>query len=130
MDRTDVSAFFVSLVPVGTVGAVRQKYDIFRTAGGDFLVFSPSSRGSASFHMTHVPAARVEAVAKAVGKEGATSGSLLKGGSLDEAFGPEDKVAMRFDLLMALYVLVALGRVEMEKEGRNLVFRRKTALVF
>jgi hypothetical protein len=32
----------------------------------------------------------------------------------------------RFDLLMALYVLTAQGRVEMSKSGRNLVFTRKT----
>jgi len=34
---------------------------------------------------------------------------------------------MRFDLLMGLYVLVAQGSVEMEKEGRSLVFRRRKA---
>ncbi|MDG7008468.1 MAG: hypothetical protein JRN06_09550 [Nitrososphaerota archaeon] len=125
MDRADVSSLFAPLVPVGTVEAVRQEYQVFRTAGGDFLVFSPSNRGSLSFHMTHVPAVKVQALSKVVGREEVTSGSLLKDGRLEDAFGSEDKVAMRFDLLIALYVLVAQGSVEMKKEGRNLVFRRR-----
>ena len=125
MGRADVSRFFTALVPVGTVEAVRQEYQVFRTAGGDFLVFSPSNRGSLSFHMAHVPATKVEALSKVVGKDAVTSGSLLKDGRLEEAFGSGDRVAMRFDLLMGLYVLVAQGSVEMEKEGRNLVFRRR-----
>ena len=127
MTGADVSGLFVALVPLGTVEAVRQEYQVFRTAGGDFLVFSPSNRGSFSFHMTHVPAAKVQALSKVVGRGGVTSGSLLKDERLGEAFGSEDKVAMRFALLMALYVLVALGSLEMEKEGRNLVFRRRKA---
>ena len=117
MDRIDILGFFAALVPVGTVEAVRQKYQVFRTAGGDYLVFSPSNRGSLSFHMTHVPAAKVQALAKVVGREGVTSGSLLKDSRLEEAFGSEDKVAMRFDLLMGLYVLTALGCIQMEMEG-------------
>ena len=125
MSRADVAGFFVALVPVGSVEAVRQEYQVFRTAGGDFLVFSPSSRGSLSFHMTHVPAGKVQALAKVVGKDGVTSGSLLKDERLEEAFDSQDKVAMRFDLLMGLYVLVAQGTLEMQKEGRNLVFRRR-----
>lgn len=125
MNPADISGLFVPLIPVGTVVAVRQEYQVFRTAGGDFLVFSPSNRGSLSFHMTQVPAARVQALAKVVGGDGVTSGSLMKGGRLDEAFGAEDKVAMRFDLLVALYVLVAKGDLEMKKEGRRLVFRRR-----
>ncbi len=125
MSRADVSGFFNALVPVGTVEAVRQEYQVFRTAGGDFLVFSPSNRGSLSFHMTHVSATKVQALSKVVGKEEVTSGSLLKDGRLEDAFGSEDKVAMRFDLLMCLYVMVAQGSLEMEKEGRNLVFRRR-----
>ena len=125
MSRADVSGLFMALVPVGTVEAIRQEYQVFRTAGGDFLVFSPSNRGSLSFHMTHVPAVKVQALAKVVGREPVTSGSLLKDERLEAAFGSEDKVAMRFDLLMGLYVLVAQGSVEMEKEGRNLVFRRR-----
>ena len=125
MGRADVSSFFMALVPVGDVEAVRQEYQVFRTSGGDFLVFSPSNRGSLSFHMSHVPAMKVQALAKVVGKDPVTSGSLLKDARLEEAFGAEDKVAMRFDLLMGLYVLVAQGTLEMEKEGRNLVFRRR-----
>ena len=116
----------MALVPVGTVEAVRREYQVFRTAGGDYLVFSPSDRGSLSFHMTHVPAGRVRALAEVVGKDGVTSGSLLKDPRLAEAFGSDDKVAMRFDLLIGLYVLVAQGSVEMRKEGRSLVFRRHT----
>ena len=125
MDPADISGFFVPLTPVGQVVAVRQEYQVFRTAEGDFLVFSPSNRGSLSYHMTQVPTARVQSLAEVVGGDGATSGSLMKGGRLDEAFGGEDKVAMRFDLLMALYVLVAQGDLEMKKEGRRLVFRRR-----
>ena len=125
MSRADVSSFFMALVPVGDVEAVRQEYHVFRTSGGDFLVFSPSTRGSLSFHMTHVPAMKVQALAEVVGRDPVTSGSLLKDARLEEAFGAEDKVAMRFDLLMGLYVLVAQGTLEMEKEGRKLVFRRR-----
>jgi hypothetical protein len=35
-----------------------------------------------------------------------------------------DRIAARFDVLMSLYVLSALGRVEMQKSGRSLVFRK------
>ncbi len=120
-----VSDLFRALVHVGTVEAVRQEYQVYRTAQGDYLVFSPSSRGTSAFHMTRVQAEKVEALAKAVGKEGATTGSLMKERKLEEAFGSGEKVVMRFDLLMALYVLTALGRVEMQKSGRNLVFKSK-----
>lgn len=122
-----MTSLFMALVPIGTVEAVRQEYQIFRTAGGDYLVFSPSNRGSLSFHMAHVPAFKVQALAKVVGREKVTSGSLLKDDRLGDAFSSDDKVAMRFDLLMGLYVLVAQGSVEMEKAGRNLVFRRRKA---
>lgn len=127
MQRVDVTSLFMALVPVGTVEAVRQEYQIFRTAGGDYLVFSPSNRGSLSFHMAHVPAVKVQALAKVVGREKVTSGSLLKDDRLGDVFDSDDKVALRFDLLMGLYVLVAQGSVEMEKAGRNLVFRRRKA---
>jgi hypothetical protein len=125
MRQADVSGFFQALIPVGSVEAVRQEYQVFRTAGGDFLVFSPSNRGSLSYHMTHVPALKVQALAKVIGREDVTSGSLMKDDRLEEAFGSEDRMAMRFDLLMGLYVLVAQGSVEMERDGRNLVFRRR-----
>ncbi len=126
MEKGGVSDLFRALVHLGTVEAVRQEYQVFRTAGGDYLVFSPSSRGTSSFHMTMVGAAKVEALHRRVGKQGVTTGSLMKDGKLEEAFGPSNKVETRFDLLMGLYVLTAMGKVEMEKEGRNLVFRRKT----
>lgn len=125
MEGSGVSDLFRALVPVGTVGAVRQEYHVFRTAGGDFLIFSPSSRGSSSYHMTVVDSAKVEALQRVVGRQGVTTGSLMKEGKLEEAFGPTEKVATRFDLLMGLYVLTAMGKVEMKKEGRNLVFSRK-----
>ncbi len=127
MSRDDVSDLFRAILPVGTVEAVRQQYRVFRTSTGDFLVFSPSSRGTLSFHMTHVPASKVEALSAAVGREGVTTGSLMKVKKLEEAFGTDDKIAMRFDILTSLYVLAALGEVEMKKEGRNLVFSRKSA---
>jgi hypothetical protein len=66
----------------------------------------------------------VEALEAAMGKGGVTTGSLMKNPKLDEAFGTDDKIAMRFDLLTGLYVLAAAGRAEMRKEGRNLVFMR------
>jgi hypothetical protein len=33
---------------------------------------------------------------------------------------------MRFDLLIGLYVLFAQGSLEMERNGRSLVFSKKT----
>ena len=78
-----VADIFRALVPVGTVEAVRQKHEVFRTAGGDYLVISPSSRGSSSFHMASFSSARVETLAMAVRKEGATTGALMKDPRLD-----------------------------------------------
>jgi len=69
-----IAGIFRAIMPVGTVQAVRQKYEVFRTAGGDYLVFSPSSRGSSSYHMTLVSSARVETLAVAMGKEGSRRG--------------------------------------------------------
>ena len=127
MAQSDVSDLFRALVPVGAVEAVRQQYTVFRSAGGDFLVFSPSSRGNFSYHMTVVSADKVEALRDVVGGTGVTTGLLLEDKRLEDAFGHGDRVAARFDILMALYVLSALGEVSMEKEGRNLVFRRAKA---
>jgi hypothetical protein len=126
MDQ-EVSNLFRALVEVGRVQAVRQEYQVFRSAGGDFVVFSPSSRGSSSFHMTRVPAEKVEALGKILTSDGVTTGSLMKDERLEEVFGSGEKVAKRFDLLMALYVLTALGKAGMKKSGRILVFsgRRK-----
>jgi hypothetical protein len=124
MDESAISDLFRPLSFVGTVQAVRQGYQVFRTGGGDFLVFSPSSRGAASFHMTLARAPTVEAVGRALTKGGVTSGSLLKNEEVVSAFGSEG-VALRFDLLMCLYVLTAMGRAEMRKQGRNLVFTRR-----
>jgi hypothetical protein len=125
MDGQRVSDLFKALGFVGSVAAVRQEYQVFRTVDGDFVVFSPSNRGASSFHMTLVGAERVEALAKVVTKEGVTSGSLMKDERVAEAFGDSDKAGLRFDLLMALYVLTAQGRAEMGKSGRNLVFTLK-----
>ena len=124
MDQ-DVSNLFMALVEVGRVRAVRQEYEVFRSAGGDFVVFSPSSRGSSSFHMTRVPAENVEALRKMLTSDGVTTGSLMKDERLEEVFGSDEKVAKRFDLLMALYVLTALGKAEMKKSGRILVFSKQ-----
>jgi hypothetical protein len=124
MDNAGVPDLFRALIPVGSVEAVRQEYQVFRSAGGDYVVFSPSNRGSSSYHMTLVQAAKVDAIARVVGKQGVTTGSLMKEPRLEEAFGPRDKVAVRFDLLMSLYVLTAMGRLEMKKDGRNLVFTK------
>jgi len=120
-----IAGIFRAIMPVGTVQAVRQKYEVFRTAGGDYLVFSPSSRGSSSYHMTLVSSARVETLAVAMGKEGVTTGSLMKDSRLEKALGTRDKIAKRFDILIGLYVLAATGRAEMKKEGNNLVFTKR-----
>ena len=121
----DVSNLFRALIDVGSVQAVRQEYQVFRSAGGDFVVFSPSSRGTSSFHMTRVPADKVEALGRMLTNDGVTTGSLMKEERLAEVFGSGEKVAKRFDLLMALYVLTALGKAEMKKSGRILVFSKR-----
>lgn len=120
----DISKLFAPITFLGKVEAIRQEYQVFRTAAGDYLVFSPSARGTSSYHMTKLDASKVEAVEGAVTKEGVTSGSLLKDKKVVEAFG-EEALALRFDLLMALYILTALGKAEMAKTGRNLVFTKK-----
>lgn len=120
-----VSDLFRALVEVGRVRAVRQEYQVFRSAAGDFVVFSPSSRGSSSFHMTRVPGEKVEALGNMLTNDGVTTGSLMKDERLEEVFGSGEKVAKRFDLLMALYVLTALGKAEMKKSGRILVFSKR-----
>ena len=121
----EVSDLFRALVEVGTVQAVRQEYQVFRSAGGDFVLFSPSSRGSSSFHMTFVQVEKVDALGKMLTSDGVTTGSLMKDERLEEVFGSGEKVAKRFDLLMALYVLTALGKAEMKKSGRILVFYKR-----
>ncbi len=125
MPEDDISNLFAPITFLGKVEAIRQGYQVFRTAAGDYLVFSPSARGSSSFHMTKVTSGKVEAVEKALTKGGVTSGSLLKDMKVVEAFGKEDGLALRFDLLMALYILTALEKAEMTKTGRNLVFTKK-----
>jgi len=123
--ESGVADIFRALIPVGTVEAVRQKYEVFRTAGEDYVVFSPSGRGSSSYHMTLVSSARVETLAAAMGKKGVTTGLLMKDSKLEKAFGTKDKTAKRFDILVGLYVLSATGRAEMKKEGKNLVFTKR-----
>jgi hypothetical protein len=125
MEGMDVSGLFRALVQVGTVEAVRQQYHVYRSATQDFVVLSPSNRGTSSYHLTQVPAEKVEALEKIVGKGGATTGSLMKESKLDAVFGTKENVAKRFDILMGLYVLTALGKVEMGKSGRNLIFTKK-----
>ncbi len=125
MEGADISDLFRALIQVGTVEAVRQQYHVYRSATGDFVILSPSSRGSSSYHLTQVPAEKVETLEKVVGKGGATTGSLMKESKLDAAFGTKENVAKRFDILMGLYVLTALGKVEMGKSARNLVFTKK-----
>src|SRR6267143_2210604 len=121
-----ISGLFGALAPVGTVQAVRQVYHVFRTAEGMFVVFSPSNRGTTSYHMSLVEAEKVEAVAEVVTREGVTSGSLMKDEKVVEVFEGEDKAGTRYDVLMALYDLTAQGTVEMNKVGRNLVFTKKS----
>jgi len=124
MKKRSVTDFFRALIPVGTVEAVRREYEVSRTAGGDYLVFSADSRGPSSYHMTIVSPGKVEALAAAMGKGWVTTGSLMRDPKLEVAFGTNDRVAMRFEILIGLYVLAAAGRAEMKKNGRNLVFRK------
>jgi len=125
MRKGSVSDLFRALIPVGTVKAVRQEYEVLRTAGGDYLVFSPSGRGSSSYHMTMVSSGRVEALSGAMGKGGVTAGSLLKDEELEATLRVGDGVTTRFDILIGLYVLVASGRAEMKRVGRSLVFTKR-----
>jgi hypothetical protein len=125
MKKRSVSDLFRAVIPIGTVEAVRQEYEVFRTVGGDYLVFSASSRGPSSYHMTVVPSGKVEALAAAMGKGGVTTGSLMGDPKLETAFSTNDRVAMRFEILIGLYVLAAAGRAEMKKDGRNLVFTKR-----
>jgi len=107
---------------IGPVVGVKQEYHVFRTARGDYVVFSKSNRGSASFHMTFVQAARVETLRHLIPKKGAASGSLLKEKAVAETFGIDDKAALYFEVLTTLYVMAAMGIVEITKSGRNLLF--------
>jgi len=125
--QSGLADIFRALIPVGMVEAVRQEYEVFRTAGGDYMVFSHSSRGSSSFHVTLISSAKVEALVAAMGKSGATTGSLMKDSRLEKAFGTEDRIARRFDILTGLYILAATGKAEMKKEGRNLVFTKRSS---
>ena len=107
---------------VGPVAGVKQEYDVYKTARGDFAVFSRSNRGSASFHVTFIPAARVAALREAIPPEGTSTGALLKDERVASTFDAEDRDVLYFEVLTSLYVLAALGDVEVTKSGRNLVF--------
>ncbi len=107
---------------IGPAVGVKQEYQVFRTGRGDFVVFSKSNRSATSFHMTFVPASRVEVLRQAVPEKGTTSGSLLKDKAVAKAFGTKERDALYFEVLTTLYVLAALGVVEVRKSGRNLVF--------
>lgn len=124
MSQPDVSDLFRALVDVGTVEAVRQRYRVFRSVSEDYVVFSPSNRGTRSYHMAVVSADKVDAVYEAMEESRATTGSLMKDKKLGDAFGRGGDAGTRFDVLMALYVLTARGKVAMEKEGRTLAFRK------
>ena len=112
---------------IGPVVGVKQEYQVFRTARGDFVVFSKSNRGSTSFHMSFVSASRVAALRQLIPKKGSTSGSLLKDKTVVETFGTEERDVLYFEVLTTLYVLAAVGAVEITRSGRNLVFTPKAA---
>ena len=107
---------------VGPVTAVKQEYQVFRTSRGDFVVFSKSNRSATSFHMTFVPATKVEGLMGVIPKGGTTSGILLKQKKVGEIFPGESRQEVYFEVLTTLYVLAALNAVEISKSGRNLVF--------
>jgi len=77
--------------------------------------------------MTFVPEVRIEILKQVIPKKGTTSNSLLKERRMLEAFGGQDRRVLCFEVLAALYVLVALGIVEISKSGRNLVFTPRNA---
>ena len=107
---SEVSDLFRALTCVGTVEAVKLQYLAFRTAGRDYLVFSPSSRGRFSYHLTVVSADTVDSLRDLVGEGGVTTGSLMRDERIESIFGGGDKAATRFGLLMARYDLTAPGR--------------------
>ena len=109
---------------IGPVAGVKQEYQVFRTARGDYVVFNKSNRGGSSFHATFVQAAKAEALIRLVPKGGATSGALLKEKKVTEIFPADTKEARYFEVLTTLYVLAAMNSVEISKSGRNLVFTR------
>jgi hypothetical protein len=76
--------------------------------------------------MTVVSAEKADAL-QVMGKSGVTTGPLLKDKRLDDALGQDDRAAARLNILMGLYVISAPGRAAMEKERRNLVFRKTSA---
>ena len=121
---SEVSDLFRALTCVGAVEAVKLQYRASRTAGGDYLVFSPSGRGRLSYHLTVVSADTVDSL-RGLGKGGVTTGSLMRDERIESIFGGRDKAATRFGLLMALYVLTARGDSEMTKDGRNVLFRKR-----
>lgn len=125
MAADGVSDSFRALAYIGSVKAVRQEYRVYRTAAGDFLVLSPSSRSPSSYYMTLVTAAEVEAVARVVRRKSVTTNSLMEEKEATETFAAKERTALRFELLMTLYALVATGAVEMGRSGRNLVFSPK-----
>jgi len=102
---------------IGPVVGVRQEYQVFRTGRGDYVVFSKSNRGSASFHMTFVHSARVEALRQLFPEKGTTSGSLLKERKVAEIFGTKDRAALYFEVLTTLYVLAPSGSSRSRKRG-------------
>ncbi len=107
---------------VGPVAAVKQEYQVFRTGRGDFVVFSKSNRSASSYHMTFVPASRVQALRRLIPSKGATSGSLLKDKKVVTIFAGESRDTIYFEMLTTLYVLAAMGFVAISKSGRSLLF--------
>lgn len=122
MSSAELREISSGLEYVGPVVGVKQEYHVFRTGRGDYAVFSKSNRGSASFHMTFVQAERVETVSHLIPKKGATSGALLKEKEITETFRIDDNAALYFEVLTTLYVMAAMGVVEITKSGRTLLF--------
>ncbi len=125
MGGGDLSDSFRALAYVGTVKAVRQEYTVFRSAAGDYMVFSPSSRSPSSYHVTFVPFARVEALKGLISGKDVTTNSVLKDESIRGVFGAKEKASLRFDALMTLYAMNAAGLLDMRRAGRSLSFSSK-----
>jgi hypothetical protein len=125
--QLDVSDLFGALAHVGTVGGGEAAVPGVQGRRGGLLGLQPQQQEeSLSYHMTVVSAEKADAL-QVMGKSGVTTGPLLKDKRLDDALGQDDRAAARLNILMGLYVISAPGRAAMEKERRNLVFRKTSA---
>jgi hypothetical protein len=118
----ELREIFGGPVYLGVVTGVKQEYHVLRTARGDYAVFSKSNRGGSSFHMTFVRASKVEFVTRLIPESGTTARSVAAERSLSKEFETDDEDSLYFEVLTTLYVIAALGAVEVRRSGRSLLF--------